>query len=194
MPWKKPTFMLLLVLLPFVLGFTTAEETHGSPLADILGKTVNFLILFGGLGFLLAKPIRKFLEEAALAVEKTIQKTERARREAEQRLEAIKERLAGLESEVRKIREDGREAGKKDTDRLVALARQEAERIKSLAELEIKVRAQAAQSELKEYAAGLAVSLAERNIKKSLTPELHARLIDDSIRQLDKLHEKAHSG
>jgi len=194
MPGKKLTFALLLVLLPFALGFSSAEETHRSALTDILGKTVNFIILFGGLGFLLAKPLRRFLEEAGLAVEKTIQKTKGARKDAEQKLDALKERMQGLESEARKIREDGRESGKHDSDRLLSQARLEIDKIKSLTELEISMHAQAAQAELREYAAELAVSRAETNIKRRMTPELHARLIDDSIRQLDKLNDKAHSG
>jgi F0F1-type ATP synthase membrane subunit b/b' len=194
MPGKKLTFALFLVLLPLVLGFSSGEETHGSPLTDILGKTVNFIILFGGLGFLLAKPLRRFLEEAGLAVEKTIQKTKGARKDAEQKLDALKERMQGLESEARKIREDGRESGKHDSDRLLSKARLEIDKIKSLTELEISMHAQAAQAELREYAAELAVSRAETNIKRRMTPELHARLIDDSIRQLDKLNDKAHSG
>jgi F-type H+-transporting ATPase subunit b len=190
MPGKK----LIFALLPLTLGFSSAEETHGSALTDILGKTVNFIILFGGLGFLLAKPLRKFLEEAGLAVEKTIQKTKGARKDAEQKLETLKERMQGLETEARKIREDGRESGKHDRDRLLSQARQEVDKIKSLTELEIGMHAQAAQAELREYAAELAVSLAETNIKRRMTPELHARLIDDSIRQLDKLNDKTHSG
>ena len=190
---KKLTFVVLLVLLPLFLGFSEGEEAHGSPLSEMLGKTVNFIILFGGLAFLLAKPVRRFLEEAGLAVEKTIQKTERARKEAEQKLETLKERMSRLESEALKIRDAGREAGKWDSERLLVQARQEAERIKSLAELEIKAHSQAVQSELKEYAAGLAVSLAETNIKRRMTPQIHARLIDGSIRQLDRLYEKAHS-
>jgi F0F1-type ATP synthase membrane subunit b/b' len=66
--------------------------------------------------------------------------------------------------------------------------------MKSLTELEIRMHTQAAQAELSEYAADLAVSLAETNIKRRMTSELHARLIDNSIRQLDRLNDKAHSG
>jgi F-type H+-transporting ATPase subunit b len=192
---KKLTPALLLFLIPLALGFSSGEETqHGSPLADMLGKTVNFLILFGGLGFLLAKPIRKLLEEAGVAVAQTIQNTEGAKRDAVQKLAGLQEKMAGLESEVRKIREDGQEAGRREKERLLANARQEVDRTKSLADLEIRMHAQAAQADLKEYAAELAVSLAEENIRRRMTPELHARLIDRSIRQLDRLHGKASSG
>jgi F-type H+-transporting ATPase subunit b len=194
MSGKKLAFAFLLFLVPLALGFSSAEGTHGSALTDILGKTVNFIILFGGLGFLLAKPLRRFLEEAGLAVEKTIEKTQSAKKNAEQKLEALKERMAGLEAEARKIREDGREAGKNESDRLLSQARDETDKIKSQTGLEIKMHAQGARTELRKYAAELAVTLAETNIKRRMTPELHARLIDDSIRQLDRLNDKAHSG
>lgn len=194
MPGKKSTTAVLLAILPLLLGFSMSEETHASPLLDILGKTINFLILFGGLAFLLAKPLRKFLEDAGLAVAQTIRKTETAKRRAEQKLEALLARMEGLESEVGVIKEAGREAGGKEKDRLLAQARQEVDRIKSLAEMEIDMHAQAAQAELREYAAGLAVALAETKIKRRMTPEFHSRMIDHSIRQLDELYEKAHSG
>jgi F0F1-type ATP synthase membrane subunit b/b' len=194
MPGKKPTFALLLALAVFCLGFSSGEETHSSALVDMLGKTVNFIILFGGLGFLLAKPLRKFLEEAGLAVEKTIRKTQNARKDAEQKLRALQERVQGLESETRKIKEDGREGGKQVGERILTQARGEVDRIRALADLEIKMHAQAVQGELRKYAAELAVSLAETNIKRRMTPELHTRLIDESIRELDRLYDKAHSG
>jgi F0F1-type ATP synthase membrane subunit b/b' len=165
MSGKKLAFAFLLFLVPLALGFSSAEGTHGSALTDILGKTVNFIILFGGLGFLLAKPLRRFLEEAGLAVEKTIEKTQSAKKNAEQKLEALKERMAGLEAEARKIREDGREAGKNESDRLLSQARDETDKIKSQTGLEIKMHAQGARTELRKYAAELAVTLAETNIK-----------------------------
>lgn len=194
MPGKKSTAAILLAILPLLLGFSLSEETHSSPLLDILGKTINFLILFGGLAFLLAKPLRKFLEDAGLAVAQTIRKTETAKRRAERKLEALQARIEGLESEVGGIKDAGREAGRKEKGRLLAQAQQEVDRIKSLAELEIDMHSQAAQDELREYAAGLAVTLAEKRIKERLTPELHSRMIDHSIRQLERLYEKAHFG
>ena len=184
---------LLLVLLPFLLGFSSDQESHVSPLADFLGKTVNFVILFGGLGFLLAKPLRKFLKEIGLSVAKTIQETGKAKADAEDRLESLKERIQSLEQEVRKIRDEGEEAGGREKERILALARQESQKIRSFAAQEIEALAQSAQAELKRHAAEMAVSLARANIERRLTPELHSRLIDESIGSLETLDEKPHS-
>jgi F-type H+-transporting ATPase subunit b len=189
---SKQKAALLLVLLPFLLGFASDEESPVSPLTDLLGKTVNFVILFGGLGFLLAKPLRKYLAEMGLAVAQTIQGTEKARTDAEDKLESFKERMQGLEQEVLKIKNEGEETGGRDKDRVLALAGRESEKIKTYAGQEIEALGQSAQAELKRHAAEMAVSLARANIERRLTPELHSRLIDESILSLETLYEKSH--
>jgi F-type H+-transporting ATPase subunit b len=191
---KKKLGMLLWLCLPVSMGLTSAEKSQGSALVDFLGKSLNFIILFGGLAFLLAKPLKKFLEELILSVKKTLQETEGARRAAEEKLAAIEKRLQGLAGEVQKIRQDGAEAGKKEKERILALARQEADRVRSLALQEIEMHVQEAKRELREYAADLAISLARARIEKRLTPELHSRLIDESIAGLGNLYEKSDSG
>jgi len=190
---SKQTLALLLLSLPLWLGFSSAEESPVSPLTDLLGKAVNFIILFGGLGFLLAKPLRKFLAKIGLSVRKTMQETERAKADAEKRLESLKERMLSLEQEGRKIKAEGQEAGEREKERVLALARQESEKIRSFTAQEIEVLSQSARAELKEYGAELAVSLARANIERRLTPELHSRLIDESIRRLETLYEKPYS-
>jgi F-type H+-transporting ATPase subunit b len=193
MPRTKRNVALVLVLLPLWLGFSSAEESQASPLAGLLGKTVNFVILFGGLGFLLAKPLRKFLAEIGLSVEKTIQETVRAKTDAEERLASLQARMQTLEKEVGKIKSDGEEAGRWEKERILALARQESERIRGFAAQEIQALAQSAQAEVRERAAETAVSLARANIERRLTPELHSRLIDESIHSLEALYEEPHS-
>ena len=188
----RPNLAFLILLLPQFLGFSPAEGSHVSPLTDLLGKTVNFIILFGGLGFLLAKPLRRFLAEIGLSVEKTIQETERAKTDSEARLESLKERMLSLEQEVRKIKGEGDEAGQREKERVLALARQESEKIKSFAAQEVEALSQSARAELKGHAAETAVSLARANIERRLTPELHSHLIDESIHRLEALYEKPH--
>lgn len=185
---------LLLALLPFLVGFSSDQESHVSPLVDLLGKTINFVILFGGLAFLLAKPLRKYLAEISLSVEKTIRETAKARSEAEERLESLKGRLQSLEQEVRQIKLEGEKTGEREKERVLASARRESEKIKSFAAQEIEALSQSAQAELRKHAAEISISLARVNIERRLTPELHSRLIDESIVRLENLYGKTHSG
>jgi F0F1-type ATP synthase membrane subunit b/b' len=193
MPELKRPVAYILLLLPLWLGFFSEEGSHASPLADLLGKTVNFVILFGGLAFVLAKPLRRFLAEMGLSVAETIKDTEKAKQEAEGKLRSLRERMLTLDQEVRKIKNDGEEAGRKEKERTQLLARREAERIRSFTAQEIQALAQGARAEIRERAAEAAVARARANIQRRLTPELHSRLIDESIRSLETLYEEPHS-
>jgi F-type H+-transporting ATPase subunit b len=193
MPGKRKTIILLL-LLPLFLSFSSSEEKGPSALTDLLGKSLNFLILFGGLGYILAKPLKRFLGELVLSARKIMEETDRAAREAENRLEIITSRLKALDGEIQAIRAKGQEAGRKESERILAAARQEAEKIRTFTQQEIEMRVQAAKKDLRAHAADLAVTLARAKIERLLTPELHQRLIDNSISSLGKMHEGSTSG
>ncbi len=193
MPGRKQA-ALLLILVPLFLCAASSEESHRSALTDYLGKTVNFILLFGGLGFLLAKPLRAFLEARASGLKATMDEAEASRREAEARLEAIRGRLGRLEQELEQIKRDGELNGRQEQERILEQARREAEKLMTFAGQEIRHQGQEAARELRAYAAGLAVSLARTRIEARLTPELHSRLIDGSLGEIGKLHEKPYSG
>jgi F-type H+-transporting ATPase subunit b len=192
---RKVHVILLVLFLPLFLCFFSAEEhARVSALTDFLGKTLNFILLFGGLAFVLAKPIRRYLEARTAAVREMINTAIASRKEAEEKLEAMQRRLQGLQEEVRKIKGQGEVEGEKTRKDILERARLEAEKLREFARQEIETRLQEARRELREYAAELAVSLAQAKIEKRLTPGLHSRLIEESIEQLGSLHEKSNSG
>jgi F-type H+-transporting ATPase subunit b len=193
--FRKKDLAVLLLLLPLFLGLTSAGEPgQRSALVDFLAKSVNFVILFGGLGILLAKPLRAFLEARAAQLKAMMAEAEESRKQAEEKLRAIERRLQGLEEEIRKIRADGERVGENEKERILEQARREADKLRSFALHEIEMHVEAAKRELRAQAADLAIGLAEDRIGQRLTPEIHSRLIDVSIADIGKLHEKANSG
>lgn len=185
---------LIILLVPCFLAFSPAEETHSSALIDFLAKSLNFLLLFGGLAFLLAKPLRAFLEARASGIRRVIEEARKSREEAEQKLEVIKRKLQKLEEEVAGIKSKGKAEGEQEKERILEKARREAEKIKAFTRQEIEHQVQASIHELKEYAAELATALAKERIAKRLTTDLHSKFIDDSIQRIGKLHEESDSG
>ncbi len=190
---RRQKILVILFLLPLFVHMSPAEEEHASNLKDLLGKTINFIVLFGGLTYLLYKPLRSFLEKRAKDIALSLKEAGESRKEAEKRLEETGTRLAGLENEIERFRKEAGAEGLREKERIIRLAQQEAERIKSFARQEIGMLVQAEIRNLKEYTAELATALAEETLKKRLSPEDQSLLINKSIERLDGLYEKSNS-
>lgn len=178
--------LVVISLLPLFIFASAEEGGHPSVLADLLAKFLNFALLFGGLAVVLAKPLKAFLQQAADLARRTLADAAAGKDEAEKKLGSIKDRLARVGEEARRVEENGTALGRQDQARIAELAAREAEKARAMAREEIESRAQAAERGLRQYAAELAVSLARTRISSRLTPELQARLIDESIDILGK--------
>ncbi|MGD2294876.1 MAG: ATP synthase F0 subunit B [Candidatus Aminicenantes bacterium] len=187
---KKNPLVVLLVLPLFFFFSLEEEEPHGTPVLDYVGKVINFLILFGGLGYLLRKPLRRFLEQREQDIDSTMKEAERERQEAEERSGQALDRLQRLEKEIEEIRKDAEEEGRRRKEKVVQAAEKEAERIKHFTNQEISMYYSAKVTELKATAAEQATALAKKNLEKRMTPEKQDYLIDLSIAKLEDLYER----
>jgi len=107
---------------------------------------------------------------------------QKARLEAEARLNEINLRMSSLDDELRQMRAAAEIEAREEHERLVASADREAEKILERARLEIEGLTRAAQLELKAHVAELSVQLAEGKIRDGMTVEderrLFARFVD----------------
>jgi F-type H+-transporting ATPase subunit b len=190
----KTSLVLVFLVLPFLLFMSVEEEHQNSNTMAFIAKVVNFLILFGGLAYLLRKPIKKFLEDRAVQIDTTIRDVEESRHGAEIDLEKTEKRVNELSQEVEELREKAGLEGEKEKERIIRAAKVEGERMKEAAQQEIELISKAGIKGLKEFAMSLASAEALERIEKQLTPEKHTQLIDDSIEKLEILYEKSRSG
>ncbi len=109
MKTSRRKIFLILLLLPLFISMAAADQEHSSGLRDFIGKTINFIVLFGGLAYLLYKPIRNFLQKRSQEIEQGLKEAEDAQREAEQKLREAKARLATLEDEIQKAKKGSRD-------------------------------------------------------------------------------------
>jgi F-type H+-transporting ATPase subunit b len=189
---KKTAFAVLL-LVPLFIFMTTEEGTSSSGSSNFLGKVVNFAVLFGGLTYILYKPLRNFLTKRSRDIRAALDEARDARREAEQKLEEARRRIAALEDEVTGMKREAERKGLKEQAKIKALAEKEAIRIRSFAQQEIDLQLKAGIQELKEYTAEIAASLAEARMKDKITEEGQSKLIDKSIERLAEIHEEPNS-
>lgn len=189
---RSSVFRCIFLILSFFLvsGLALAEETHGrSGLSTFLGQVLNFIILFGGLAYVLRKPVNEYLRRKSEEMALLLQKSEDLKTESLQKLEQTKERLSRLEDEVRRIKEEAEKEALKERERIKFEAYQEAERLRKLAQEEINLLVRASLLELKAYAINLSVALAEQKIKQKLNPELHRKIIHRAIDNLRTVYE-----
>ncbi len=172
---------------------TEGAEPAAGPSAtlDFLGKVVNFLVLFGGLAYVLRKPVAALLGQRVRDVEESLRRAEAAKVEAREKLAEVEAKIAGLEEEVRRMIEHAETVAARERERIMQLAADESQRIRKYAEQEIDEMTRAGVLELRAYAAEKATSLARERILSRLTPGDQAALIDKSIERLSRLYEES---
>jgi len=184
----------LIICLPLWLAFAgavSAAEEHGQPGGShvTLWKVANFVLLAGGLGYLIHKKGGAFFAGRSRQIQEAIQEAARMKADAEARAAEIERRLAGLAGEVEALRASARQETASEAERARVRLGQEVEKIQAQAQREIAAAAQAARQELRGYAADLAVGLAEQQLRARMTPELDERLAAAAIQELGRAGE-----
>jgi F-type H+-transporting ATPase subunit b len=98
------------------------------------------------------------------SIQKSIEDARKASAQANTRLSEIESRLGRLDAEIASIRSSAEQQAKTEEERLRASTEEEKNKIVQAAEQEIAAAQSAAQRELKQFVAQLAVSLAEKKI------------------------------
>jgi len=145
----------------------------------------NFAILAGALGYLIVKKGGPWFAERSFAIRKGIAEAEEIRRGAEASAAEVDRRLAGLQTEIESLRANAQREQAAEGERVRQQTAADLARIQEHAAREIEAAGKSARLDLKRYAAQLAIDLAEQKIRRQMTPEVQAALIDRFGRDLD---------
>jgi F-type H+-transporting ATPase subunit b len=177
-------------------GETPLEHAAESPVEGDHGKLelwkwANFLVLAGGLGYLIGKNAGPFFAGRSQQIRKDMFEAQEARKEAEARAAEIDRRMAGLAAEIAALRSDSEKEAQSETERLSRHTAAEMAKIQAHAEQEIASAGKAARLELKRYSAALAIELAEQRIRSRMTPDLEEALVRGFVRDLEPPSSRA---
>ena len=148
--------------------------------------SVNLLVFWGGLLYLLGPPIRRFLNQRSERIAQELQTARQQRDEAQSMQATLEKRVAELEAEMKEMLERGEESARHERDEVVRQAEIEKDRILEQARGEIDNRVHLAKQDLQSHAAQLAVTLAGDKIKGALNESDHDRLFDEALARLDQ--------
>jgi F-type H+-transporting ATPase subunit b len=177
-----------------------ASEEHaaaGSEAEHSVWDTVfhwaNFLMIAAGVWYVGKKFAVPLLSQRARAIQEDLERSSRAMAESSQRLAGIEAKLQRLDDEIRDLRQAASREAAAEQGRMEELAQAEAGKIAQAAEQEIATAAKAARRELQRYSAELAVELAEKRIRESISPDAEQRILRSFVNDLTD-HDGSPSG
>jgi F-type H+-transporting ATPase subunit b len=157
---------------------------HGGGLAGLLWPIANFIILAGALYYFLRAPLAEYLTGRSTQIRKDLVEAAQLSQSATAQLADVDRKLKALPGELDALRTRGAEEIAAEEARIAGAAAADRARLLTQTKREIDVRLQAAQRELSDHAATLALGLAEQRLAKDVTPADHTRLVDRYVQQV----------
>jgi F-type H+-transporting ATPase subunit b len=144
-----------------------------------LWKWPNFVLLAALLGYLIKKNGGPFLAARSEQIRQALEAGEKAKAEAEARAAAVQAKIANLDREIADLRAVAHESLGREADRIRREAEAELTRIGQHAAVEVVSLEKQARLELRQYAAQLALDLAEQKIRARMSPDAQATLLSN---------------
>ena len=153
---------------------------------------VNFTIIFLLIGIPLARVLPKIFRKRSQTLGASLQTARQATEEANARLRAVEEKLAGLDDEIKKLQAQVEQESLEDEKRVKASLAEESARIVESAEQELGVAVAHARRALRHFASDLAIEQAAKQMK--LSPEDDRALISEFINGVRSNGSKSDGG
>jgi len=157
---------------------STGVTEHGP---DVFWGWMNFLLLAGGLGYLIKKNAGPYFAQRSLEIRKGMADAEAERAASDAKVAEVDRRLANLQTEIEALRDGAKQEAEADAQRVRREAAAEMTKIQSRVAEEIASAAKSATLELRRYSADLALALAEQKIAARLSPETQDRLVGSFV-------------
>ena len=162
-------------------------ETLGVHLPSLLIYLVNFLIVLGLLFAFAYKPILRLMDQRADRIRESLEASERAREEAATSQAVVEEQLVEARREAQRIMDQAREASERYRAEEMDRARAEAETFVARAQADIQRERDAAIEEVRANFSDLAMTAAERVVRRSLDRQAHEDLITQVLEEGESL-------
>lgn len=183
--------LLLAVGAPLAMAAESGhDDEHGDQIGGpnaTLWKTVNFIALVGIAAYMLRGKVGPFFAERNQQIASGMSDAANREKEAQSRLRQMEEKLAGLESEIAKLREAAQTEMERDRERIEAESAQALARIQEHTTREIASAGAMARTQLRHHAAALAMELAEQQVRnRASEPGMQDALLAQAVQRLSQ--------
>ena len=169
----------------WVLAADAGAHAKAFSFTEELFKLVNTLIVVGILYKVAFNPIKNFLKDRREGIRKALEEARAAREEAEKQLAEQRSKVADLEAELMRVRDQGKKERAAMQERLEKEQENQAQRLLEQTRTTIELEASKARAELQNQAASLALILAEEMLKKELGEADQERFVENYIAKIE---------
>jgi F-type H+-transporting ATPase subunit b len=159
----------------------------GVNLPSLVAYLINFILLLGILFIFAYKPLVRLMDQRAERIRESLEAADQARLEAASSKEAVEEALNEGRREGQRLMDQAREAAERFRSEEMARARNEAEAFVERAKADIQRERDAAVEEVRANFGDLAITAAERVIRRSLDRQAHEELINQVLEEGESL-------
>src|SRR5438477_2225380 len=112
-------------------GFAQAERGEGAVAQpeettfQLIARGANFVVLFGGLAYLLRKPMTEFFQTRRNEIASGLQRAQDAQETAQARMDQIDQRLAQLSADIAALRGEAERESRADREKVLVEAKRE---------------------------------------------------------------------
>ncbi len=153
----------------------------GLNVPSLISYLINYVVLLILLGALAYRPLLNALDSRVESIRESLAAADRAREEAATSRSAIEEELNEARREGQRLLDQAREAAERFREEEMGRARQAAEEFSERARADIARERDAAINEVRSAFGDLAISAAERIIRRSVDRQAHQELIDQVL-------------
>ena len=179
-----------------MIGQEPAESAESSEHAtetaepNIIWKWINFAILAGGLGYLMAKTLPQIFANRTSEIQKSITEAQQVKHDAEARAAQMDARLKALGADIEAFRTQAARDMQQEGERIRQETAAQIKKVEQHSALEIETAGKAATRALRQYSAELSLKLAEECVRARLDATSEAALVDSFVKQLSSQGSK----
>ena len=160
------------------------EEKSEGHKHELLYKVINFVLLVGGLGYVLRKPLANFFVERSASIRKSLDEGRKALEASQAQLQAVEDKLRRFEEEMASFRGAALDEMKAEREHLRRTTATEIEKMMDSLRVQMEVATKQARLELRLYGAQQAVEMARQMIGQRLDDVGQRRLVADFAEKL----------
>jgi F-type H+-transporting ATPase subunit b len=182
--WGAPLIFFFMAL-PVLAAEDAKPDPAESP-TGLIFRWLNFLIVLGGIVYLISKYGGTFFRENAKVIEANITEATAVKAEADRELHEAEGKIERLDRDVEEMRKEAQRNWAAESERLHASGQAEIGKIAHAAREELAASERAAQQQVREMAASLAVERAAALVSSQMNAEVRAKMFQSFLSELGR--------